>query len=150
MGDRLYVPIMLDITGRVVTVIGGGRAALQKVGLLLQFNAIIRLIGIKIKPELMGLNILFYEKAFEPSDLEGSVMVYACTNNREINRLVAREAQARNIPVNACDMPSDSDFISPAVFLRDSMCVAVSSMGKNVKRSIAWRDKISEMKDVLP
>jgi precorrin-2 dehydrogenase/sirohydrochlorin ferrochelatase len=47
--------------------------------------------------------------------------------------------------VNVVDDPELCDFISPAIFKQDYMTVAVNSYGVNVKKTIAWRDKIKKL-----
>jgi siroheme synthase (precorrin-2 oxidase/ferrochelatase) len=47
--------------------------------------------------------------------------------------------------VNVVDNPALSSFISPAVFCREGMTVAVSSHGRDVKKAVKWRDRIGEL-----
>jgi len=47
--------------------------------------------------------------------------------------------------VNVVDNRELSSFISPAVIRKDEMTITVSSNGENVKKSVAWRNKIREM-----
>jgi len=62
-----------------------------------------------------------------------------------VNLHVAAAARARGIPVNVCDDPRNSDFVSPAIYKQGSMSVAVSSNGTDVKRSLEWRARIEEL-----
>ncbi|EGP9537583.1 bifunctional precorrin-2 dehydrogenase/sirohydrochlorin ferrochelatase, partial [Listeria monocytogenes] len=45
-------PIMLDITGKKVVIIGGGKVALRKITGLLDAGADILVVGLKILPEI--------------------------------------------------------------------------------------------------
>ncbi len=74
--------------------------------------------------------------------MNGFFLVYACTNNIEVNRRIKADAEICKILVNVVDNRELSDFISPAVFKQDEMTVAISSNGQNVKKSVEWRDKI--------
>jgi precorrin-2 dehydrogenase / sirohydrochlorin ferrochelatase len=71
--------------------------------------------------------------------------VFACTGDGDLNRRVVSDARRLGILVGAADDPEYCDFISPAIFRKGYMSVAVSSNARNVKKSIAWRDRIEEL-----
>ncbi len=81
-------------------------------------------------------------KMYERSDLDGYFLVYACTNNPEVNRLIQNDANECGTLVNVVDNRELSDFISPAVIKKDEMTIAVSSNGENVKKSVMWRNRL--------
>ena len=139
-----YLPIFLDVTQKRVLLIGGGRVALSKVKGLLPFSSSITVLSQEICEEISSLGIDCIEGAYSKSALNGFDIVYACTSNRELNKQICEDARQLHILVNVVDDPSLSDFISPAVYRREPMTVAVSSDGKDVKRSVAWRDQIKE------
>lgn len=141
----MYLPINLDISEKRVLIIGGGNVALQKINALLPFTTNIRVIAPEIsdpiKEQISDIEVRPYNKG----DINSRCVVYACTNDRELNRQIKRDANNVGALVCVADDPPLCDFISPAVFKKDHMVVSVSSSGKEVKKSIQWRNKIREI-----
>ncbi len=131
--------------------IGGGGVALHKLLAISQFTDNITLIAQEFKPEINESNYKCIQKPYEAKDLQGFQVIYACTNNKQTNQQIHQDAKAQNSLINVADNPELCDFISPAIFKKDEMSVAISSGGKNVKKAVAWRNKIKEiiMKDAI-
>ncbi|MFA5928600.1 MAG: bifunctional precorrin-2 dehydrogenase/sirohydrochlorin ferrochelatase [Candidatus Margulisiibacteriota bacterium] len=139
-----FLPVGLNLSRKKILIVGGGRTALQKIKMLGQFTNNILVVAPSILPEVGALvkcKLDRYNKKYLPK----SGLVYACTNDKVINARIKREANARHLLVNVVDDPALCDFISPAIHKAEEMTVAVSSDGKNVKKSVAWRDKIAEI-----
>lgn len=140
-----FLPVTLNITGKDILVIGGGNVAYQKIKLLLPFTNRITVIAKEICDEIKQLEISnIYQKAFEPTDLNGFYIVYAATNFFELNKKVYLAAHARNILVNVVDNVPYCDFVSPAIYKNNHMTVAVGSNAEDVKASIALRNEIQQ------
>lgn len=140
-----FLPISIRITDRRVLIVGGGRVAWQKLQTLLQYtrNIVVRAPEVAAAIEQSGIRV--DSRPYGPDCLEGSGLVFACTDSRDINRLVVADARARGIPACCADDPEFSDFISPAVAKEGRMSVAVSSDATDVKRAIAWRNAIRRL-----
>jgi precorrin-2 dehydrogenase/sirohydrochlorin ferrochelatase len=106
------------------------------------FTDKITVVGETILPELQQPPFAARLKRYDASDLEGHSLVYACTNDPEVNHKVKQEANARGLLVNVADDSDVCDFISPAVCMADGLVVAVSSHGKNVKAAVGLRNRI--------
>ena len=143
---KTYLPISIDITDKNILIVGGGNVAAHKIRILSQFRAHITVIALEIAPSLEeDPAIICLNKRYEGADLDGFCLIYACTKDPQLNGRICRDAREKNIFVNVADNPDLCDFISPALALYpDGMSVAVSSQGKDVKRSIKWRNKIKE------
>ena len=63
--------------------------------------------------------------------LEGAKIVFAATNDHEVNRRVADDAHARRLWVNVADNPALSDFYVPATIHRSDLTVAISTGGSS-------------------
>ena len=130
-----YYPICLDLYKKKCLVIGGGKVAERKTLSLLEHNGIVTLVSPKITPQINRLvqegKINYYEKEFQPKDLEGAFLVIAATNNNKINKIIAQEAQNRGVLINVVDKPSDSTFILPAVVKRGNLMISISTEGKS-------------------
>ncbi len=149
-----YLPVSLNIGKKHVLVVGGGKAALEKLQMLSRFQCFVTVVAEELSDEMLQYGSSSHIRPFQPEDLEGVFIVYACSSNRELNRLVKQEANARGILVNTPDDPELCDFLSPAFFSDGGMTVAVSSGGTDVCKAISWRNRIktflSNEDDLIP
>ena len=131
----LYYPIYLDLGGRPCLVVGGGSVAERRALGLQEAGAEVRVVSPTLTPLLQSLadsgSIRYRSGNYEPSALEGVVLVVAATNSREVNAHVVADAQAARIPVNAADAPEEGDYIVPSVVRRGDLCVSISTGGAN-------------------
>lgn len=143
----MFLPVSLNISEKKILIIGGGNVALHKIGFLTRYAKYeqITVIAPEILDAVKAKGVNFIEKKYEPFDLEGSFLVYAATNNNNLNIKIKNECEKRNILVNVVDTPEECVFVSPAIYKKDNMSVAVSSNGENVHRSIRWRNKIRDL-----
>ncbi len=137
-----YLPVSLNIGNRHVLIVGGGKVALEKLQLLSRFRCFVTVVGEELSDETLQYASSSHIRPFQLEDLEGVFIVYACSSDREVNRLIKQEANARGILVNTPDDPELCDFLSPAFFSDGPMTVAVSSSGTDVRKAIAWRNRI--------
>ncbi len=128
-----YFPMMVDLEGRDVLVIGGGDEGEKKVDILHQFGAIITLVAPKVteKAELLAFD--YHKREFKDSDiLNGEyTVVVAATNDRNLNKRISRLAYEKKIPVNIVDDADLCSFIFPAIVKERDVVCAVSSGGKS-------------------
>ena len=128
-----YFPITLRLDDARVVVVGGGEIAARKIRLLLRAGPRIDIVSRALNAELQGLRadgaVAHLAAEFEPSQLEGARLVIAATDDKALNRVVAAEARARNIPVNVVDDPEPSTFITPAIIERPPLTLAISTGG---------------------
>ncbi len=147
--------IELNLEGRNVLVVGGGRIALRKVKTLLPTGAHITVVAPQIDPEFTTIpSIVLKNRPYEPLDLRGIFMVFICTDKPAVNAQVSNDARARRILVNnACDY-LDGDFIVPArMDFGENIAVTVSTQGrapslaKKLKQHIqeTWRDALEKI-----
>jgi len=113
--------------------VGAGKVALRKVETLLECGACIRVIAPEATSELQQLaragTVSWLARPFEPGDLDGCALVFAATQNEEVNREVVREAHRRGLLINVVDVPDLCDFYVPSVLRRGPLAVTVSSTG---------------------
>jgi len=141
-----FLPLSIDIEHETILIIGGGKVAIHKIESLERFTHRIKVVALEVVPEIRQRKFIqVIEKAYEPSDLEGHLLVYAATNNQELNSCIRTDARQYRCLVNVVDKPSNCDFISPAIYKQDQMTVAVSSNGENVFAAIHWRNQIRDL-----
>jgi len=140
----MYLPICINVNSKKILIIGGGDVALQKIESLRQFTNNIVVIASKVSSKIKNINCEYYERNYDASCLKGYFLVYACTNNRNLNKEIKADANKFGLLVNVVDDFQLCDFISPAIYKKREMTVAVSSGGQNVLKSIRWRNKIKK------
>lgn len=141
-----YYPIMLNLTGKRVIVIGGGAVAARKIEKLLETNAEITVVSPELHEKIIAAfndNLLTWkQKHFEPADLSDAFLIIAATNQAAVN-LQVYESTANQQLINIVDRPDLSTFIVPASIRRGKLTLAVSTSGampglsRKVKRELA-------------
>lgn len=126
------LPVALKVENALVLVVGGGSVALRKVGSLLECGALVHLVAPAIceelQPRLAQIN-KFDAREYQSSDLNGCMLVFACTNNHDVNMRIAAEAASKNI---WCQIASDavaSTLHGAAAVRRDDICVGITTGG---------------------
>jgi siroheme synthase-like protein len=148
--DMLETPFYiacLKLKGRRALVVGGGEIGLEKVEGLLACSADVTLVAPAATPELRELasegSITWYEREYEPGDLDGCLIAIAATDDTDTNIRIYEDAEARAMLVNVVDVPPLCNFILPAIVRTGPLAVAISTAGaspalaKRMKREIA-------------
>lgn len=142
---KVFLPLNIRIDDKKILFVGGGNIAMHKIQTVELYTRNITVVAPEIHDELKSKGFELVCKEYEETDLDGFFLVYAATDNIEVNQRIKRDAAARGIMVNVVDNRELSDFISPAIFKDEEMTIAVSSNGQNVKKAVALRNRIREM-----
>ena len=130
-----HYPLLLDLRDRSVAVIGGGQVAERKVAALLSAQARIRLISPRVTARLKALarkgRVQWRPRPFRKGDLSGAFLVFAATNDLQVNRRVASLAVQAGRLVNVAKPPEDSTFLVPAVLRRGDLVISISTGGRS-------------------
>src|SRR5690554_2127868 len=128
-----YLPLFHRLQQRSVLLVGGGEVALRKARLLAQAGARLHVVTIELHAQLEQLLAQtggsFELRGWQQGDCKGHVLVVAATENRQLNAMVAAEADTLGVPVNVVDTPELCSVIFPAIVDRSPLMVAVSSGG---------------------
>jgi len=138
-----YYPVFLDLRGRQVVVIGGGRVATRKVAGLREAGARVRVIAPQVRAGVAADRI--ERRRYRRGDLVGAVLAFAATDARAVNRAVAREARRLGIPVNVADSVEDCTFLAPARLRRGNVQIAVSTGGTSPRLARRLRERLEEV-----
>ena len=137
------LPLFVNLAGRPVLLVGGGRVAAGKLQPLLAAGACVRVVAPAIVPEIRNavrdsvadadrqqaaLPMEIVQRGFLPADLDDAWLVVAAAT-ADVNREVAAAAQARHIFVNAVDDPPNASAFLSGVVRRDGVTIAVSTSG---------------------
>jgi len=82
------------------------------------------------------------QRGYQTGDLEKARLAFAATDQPGVNQAAGNEAKGRGIWMNRADAGGQGDFISPALFVKGEIIVAVSSSGTNPSLSRTIRDTI--------
>jgi len=147
-GAPRYFPAFIDLRDKFCLVVGGGEVAARKVGSLLAAGARVRVIAPGVCAEmsaLLGSGSVSHEpRGYSEGDLAGGVLVFAATDDPEVNAAVYREAVGRGILVNVVDDPARCTFIVPSQVVRDGICIAISTHGQSPALARHLRERIEQ------
>ncbi len=141
----MYYPIFLDISQAKCLIIGAGSVGLRKAKGLLEAGVKEILIlennefGEAWQDLLNNPHIKFEIGNFNENHLQNCKLVFACTNNDELNKNIANLCANKNILCNCITAPLEGDFIVPALAkpkgkAHSSLMAALSTEGA----SPAW------------
>jgi precorrin-2 dehydrogenase/sirohydrochlorin ferrochelatase len=122
---------MLDLSDRLVVIIGGGAVAARKAKGLLAAGAMhIRIVAPEMCDAIPGTVERIYE-VYAAQHLDEAGLVFAATNNSDVNAAVVRDAHRLGLLVNRADSAEDDagDFSTPAVLREEELIVTVSAGG---------------------
>lgn len=144
--DASSYPVALDLRGRNVVVVGGGKVAERKVRGLLETGAaptvVAPRIGAALRELAQGGAIRCVERAFEAADLDGAVLAFAATDDGAVNAAVVEAARTRRILVNDASDGARSDFTMPAVHRIGRLTFAVDTGGEAPSFAVRLRDEL--------
>lgn len=133
MGSYMsYFPMFIDLKKQPCLVVGGGRVALRKVKVLRDFGAVVTVVAPEILEDIKMISeTVIKERDFRKSDLWGSALVVAATDDAAQNHRISEVCKEQGIPVNAVDQKEDCSFIFPAYLKRGEVVAAFSSGGQS-------------------
>ncbi len=148
---RPYYPVFLELSGRPVLVIGGGRLALEKVTGLLAAEARITVVAPALNEELASLRdcgrIDHLARAYESGDMFGRAVVMAANDDPADNARLQSDARSASVLLNAADDPAHCDFILPAVLRQPPLTLAISTGGGSPAVARRLREELTDYLD---
>ncbi len=136
-------PIMLDLRDKLAVVIGGGNVGLRKANALLAAGARVRLVSpdgqLPDTPDSAELVV----SPYNPQQLQGATLVFACTDNAALNTQIATDARDAGALVNAADQPAQCDFYAAAVVRDGDLTVTIGTGGKAPALAALLKDRIA-------
>lgn len=130
-----YFPMFVNLRGKRVLVVGGGKIAARRIETLLKFDCDITVVSPEVEDAILahfrGERLTLHARRYSAGDLEGADAVLSVTNDREVNRRVGLEANALGIPVSVADAHEECTFYFPAIIEHDGMVIGLSSQGQS-------------------
>jgi glutamyl-tRNA reductase len=146
--EKTIFPVSLLLEGRDCLVVGSGKAAAHKAGVLLEAKARVTVVAPEMDEEIQRLSqsgsIRYFQREFEKTDVKGMALAFAATNDKFTNRHIL--SCCRDEKVFCCSVDgnwSAGDFATPATFRKDSLTVSISSGGRSCRRSRLVRENLA-------
>lgn len=137
----MILPFALEMHKVPVLVVGAGTVGLRKIKTLLQAGASVMVAEPAVDPPDWFCGR--WEKSrYRESFLDNMMLVFACTNDADLNATICRQARERNI--FACNASSSKDrtLSSMAYFIHDSVMVSAISVCGDVNKSIKTKEML--------
>ncbi len=135
--------VFLNLEARRCVVVGGGAVAHRKVEALLRCGAAVHVVAPQICQSLAKRSDLqIHSQPYSQEILEDAVLVFACTDDKQLNHQISRDCRGRSIVCNVVDDPDWCDFIVPAVLKRGPIQIAVGTCGSSPYLAGRIRDLI--------
>jgi precorrin-2 dehydrogenase/sirohydrochlorin ferrochelatase len=133
-------PILLDLTGRRVVVVGGGAVGRRKALAARDAGAAVVVVDPKTGERDMP-GVAWVAEPYRPEHLAGAALVFAAATP-QVNARVVADARARSIWVNAATDPEQGDCFLPAVVRRGGLTVAVGTGGASPALARRIRERL--------
>lgn len=128
-----HLPILLNVKGHRVLVVGGGTVACRKTDLLVRAGCEITVLAPELNDDMARLvqenGIEHRTDELTAEDLDGCTIAFGATSDRATNRKLSELGKAAGVKVNVADDPELCDFIMPAIVDRSPLLVAIASGG---------------------
>ncbi|WP_315521368.1 bifunctional precorrin-2 dehydrogenase/sirohydrochlorin ferrochelatase [Leptotrichia wadei] len=152
----MWFPLFVNLKDKKVLVIGGGKVAFKKISKIMEYEADITVIAENISEEkLLELENLRIENnrkiENDKDEIEKLVkeyfLVIAATDNEELNENVAEICDSKGILINNVSSKTKMNVMFGGIVKNDEFQIAVSTSGKNCRRSRAMKSEIQKILD---
>ena len=125
----MQFPVNLNLHGRPVLVVGGGRIAFRKVEQLLMADAEVTVLSPIFVDEFTSLPVTLVQREYASGDVDAFRLVITATGNTPVDQQIFDECEAKGIWINSADDPDRCAFTLPAALRRGDLMVTVSTGG---------------------
>lgn len=151
IAKQTYTNFLISLTQldrKRCLVVGGGAVAERKLCALVESGAHPVVISPTATPTIQALQqagqLDWQQRAYRPSDLEGTFLLIVATNDAGLNRQIAKDAQELPCLVNLVDDPEGSSFHTTATVRRGDLVLAVSTTGSSPRLAAYLRNDLAQ------
>ena len=155
---NMWFPLFVNLENKKILVIGGGKIAYKKITKILEYSANVTIITEKIEEEkllqLENVKIVDNKRIENDKDIIGELvknyfLVIAATNDEELNENIAKICDSRGILINNISSKTEMNAMFGGIVKNDEFQIAVSTGGKNCRRSRAMKSEIQKILDKI-
>jgi len=151
--EQNLLPLMIDLSGRHVVIIGGGSVGERKATLFSKYTdtTVVSVAFSKKLEEMNGagkLKLIRADLGSLPDDkiadiISDAFLVIPATNDTSLNSRIVQIAQKSDILINKVD--SVGDVVVPSVIKRGDLTIGISTLGSSPALSKYTRTKIEQV-----
>ena len=147
VGSKVFYPVFFDMSGRRCLVVGGGPVGERRAIGLLDAGALVVLVSPVATETLQNLSargrLKWHRRIFATGDIQGHFMVFAATDDADVNGAVQVAARDAGALFCGADAESKGDFSVPAQVHRGDLQIAVSTGGASPAFAKWIRDELA-------
>ena len=154
----MWFPLFINLENKKVLVIGGGKRAAKKIEKILEYGADIIVVTENVVEEkLLKLENVKIEnnqkiendKAKIEKLVKGYFLVIAATDNEELNENIANVCDSNGMLINNVSSKVNMNAMFGGIVKNSEFQIAISTSGKNCKRSRAMKSEIQKVLDKI-
>ena len=155
---NMWFPLFVNLENKKVLVIGGGKIAYKKITKILEYSANVTIVTEKIEEEkllqLENVKIVDNKRIENDKDtieelVKDYFLVIAATNDEELNENIAKICDSCGILINNISSKTEMNAMFGGIVKNDEFQIAVSTGGKNCRRSRAMKSEIQKILDKI-
>jgi precorrin-2 dehydrogenase/sirohydrochlorin ferrochelatase len=135
---------MLDVSQRPIVIVGGGRVAARKAKGLIEAGATrVKIVAPQFCDAIPDTGVERVTATYLTDHLTGAGLVFAATDNPDVNAAVVGDAHRLGLLVSRADSTDEDagDFSTPAILREENLVLTVST-GGNPTLAAALRDEL--------
>lgn len=146
----MTIMLGVDLEGRDVLLVGGGRVAGRRLQRFVDEGARVRIVAPELHPDTARLverhGLVWQRRCFRARDLAGAWLVHVATADVRRDRAIAARCERRRILcINASDAARGTTRLTAQIATGDVLVGVTSGVGADPRRSVAVRDAIGDM-----
>ena len=154
----MWFPLFINLENKKVLVIGGGKVAAKKIEKILEYGADITVVTENVVEEkLLKLENVKIEnnqkiendKAKIEKLVKGYFLAIAATDNEELNENIANVCDSNGMLINNVSSKVKMNAMFGGIVKNSEFQIAISTSGKNCKRSRAMKSEIQKVLDKI-
>lgn len=154
----MWFPLFINLENKKILVIGGGKVAAKKIEKILEYGADITVVTENVVEEkLLKLENVKIEnnqkiendKAKIEKLVKGYFLVIAATDDEELNENIANVCDSNGMLINNVSSKIKMNAMFGGIVKNSEFQIAISTSGKNCKRSRAMKSEIQKVLDKI-
>ena len=149
--EGMFFPLFVNLNNKRVVFVGGGTVALRRLRTILPFVGSVDVVAPEVTPDIQAMAdsgaVKLHLEPFSPACIEDADMVFACTNDPELNARIAKDCNDAGRMVSVSSNRALCDFYFPGVVQHENMVVGISAAGRDHRRVRQLRQRIERLLD---